>query len=121
MNLFSRNLAVWVIIIVLLVALYSVLGENAAHKSDSEIAYSDFIAEIEGSNVSNVVIQGHRITGHYKDSQQEFFTRTPEADPGLIPLLRNSGVHFKVEESRRYLNSSSDCMILCWECHTATY
>jgi len=111
LNLFSRNLAVWVIIIVLLVALYSVLGENAAHKSDSEIAYSDFISEIESGNVNNVVIQGHRITGHYKDGQQEFFTRTPEADAGLIPLLRDSGIHFKVEESDDGSRSLFDIMI----------
>ncbi len=113
MNLFSRNLAVWVIIIVLLVALYSVLGENPGHKADSEIAYSDFIAEVEGGNVNNVVIEGSRISGHYKDGQQEFFTRAPEADSGLIPLLRESGVHFKVEESDDGSRSLFD-VVLSW-------
>jgi len=111
LNLFSRNLAVWVVIIVLLVALYSVLGENTARQSENEIAYSEFLAEVENGTVKDVAIQGDRIAGDFKDNQVEFYTRMPEADAGLIPLLRENGVRFEVKESEEGTRSVFDILI----------
>ena len=111
MNLFSRNLAVWVIIIVLLVALYSVLGENTARQTSNEIAYSVFLSEVESGGINDVAIKGSEISGHYKESQQQFYTRMPASDAALIPLLRGNDVTFHVEESDEGARSLFDILI----------
>lgn len=111
MNLFGRNLAVWVFIIILLVALFNLFNSGAQRPVDTEVDYSDFLSEVESGGVTDVTIKGTRIFGHYKESMREFQTRAPDADPSLIPLLREHGVRFKVEEFDRGARSLFDILI----------
>jgi len=112
-NLFGRNLAVWIFIVILLIALFSFFNGNPGMQADQEIRYSDFLEAVDAGEVNDVVIQGPRIEGHYKDGGREFFTRSPNNDDSLVATLRNGGVSFKVEEYDRGAKSLLE-IIFSW-------
>ncbi|HCX14640.1 MAG TPA: cell division protein FtsH, partial [Rhodospirillaceae bacterium] len=89
----SRNLMLWAIILVFVVALFNLFQGSAPRNASEEIYFSDFMAAIERSEVNEVVIQGENITGVYK-SGGEFRTYAPK-DPELVPMLRDNGVQIK--------------------------
>jgi len=100
-NLFGRNLAVWIFIVILLIALFSFFNGNPGMQADQEIRYSEFLEAVDAGEITDVVIRGPRIEGHYKDGGREFFTRSPSNDNTLVATLRNGDVSFKVEEYDR--------------------
>ena len=89
MNNFSKNLALWVIIGVLLVALFN-LFQGSANRPQASLPFSEFLNQVEGSQVSDVNIAGNQITGHFTDGRT-FSTYAPE-DPKLVERLRDKGV-----------------------------
>ena len=88
MSNFGRNLALWVIIGFLLIALFNLFQPSG--NSEREIAYSSFLQAVSAGQVQDVTIQGNRITGH-EAGGQGFSTYAPD-DPGLVPLLEEHGV-----------------------------
>jgi cell division protease FtsH len=91
-----RNLAVWVVIALLLVALFNLFQNPNQSRRGQAIAYSDFIASVEKREIQELTIQGNRIEGTYRDNTNAFRTHAPNNDPGLIDRLRASGVKFTV-------------------------
>ncbi len=91
MNSNFRNLAIWVVIGLLLMALFNLFQNPSASRRGNEISYSDFLAGVEAGNVSEVTIAKHRITGSYRDKSSTFSTVAPE-DPSLVEKLSKKGV-----------------------------
>ena len=58
MNNFGRNLALWIIIGVLLVALFNLFQNSSTRGPQSSLAFSDFLHEVEKGAVADVTIQG---------------------------------------------------------------
>jgi cell division protease FtsH len=112
-NLFSRNLAVWIFIVILLIALFSFFNGNPGMQAEQEIRYSEFLEAVDAGEVNDVVLQGPRIEGHYKDGGREFFTLAPNNDDTLVETLREGGVSFKVEEYDRGAKSLLE-IIFSW-------
>src|ERR1700761_2355386 len=90
MSNFGRNLALWGIIALLLVVLFNLFQPGVNHTNSTQIAYSDFITEVNGGRVRDVVIQGRTVTGQLNDGRT-FQTYTPE-DPTLVKLLTDKNV-----------------------------
>jgi cell division protease FtsH len=90
MSNFGRNLALWVIIALLLVVLFNLFQPGVTHTASTQIAYSDFISEVNSSKVRDVVIQGRTVSGQLNDGRT-FQTYTPE-DPTLVKTLTDKNV-----------------------------
>ena len=90
MNKFGKNLALWVIIGLLLIALFNLFQGGPSRSTVDSITYSEFVASVEKSDISDVTIQGSNITGHDKDGRA-FSTYAPD-DPGLVQRLHSKGV-----------------------------
>jgi cell division protease FtsH len=99
MSNFGRNLALWVIIALLLVVLFNLFQPGVSRNAATQVAYSDFIGEVNGGHVRDVVIQGRTVSGQLNDGRT-FQTYTPE-DPSLVQRLTDKGVRViaKPEES----------------------
>ncbi|ONG47242.1 cell division protein FtsH [Pseudoroseomonas deserti] len=100
MNNFGRNLALWVIVALLLVALFNLFQPSSSTRQTGQlVAYSDFLNEVNGGRVRDVTIQGRTLTGQLSDGRS-FSTYTPE-DPQLVSRLTDKGVRVvaKPEES----------------------
>ena len=63
MNSNFRNLAIWVVIGLLLMALFNLFQNPGQGRRGNEISYSEFLAGVEAGNVSEVTIAKHRISG----------------------------------------------------------
>jgi len=91
MNTHFRNFAIWVIIGLLLLALFNLFQNTPQNRRANEISYSELLSQVDAGNISEVVIQGHRISGHFSDKSRAFTTFAPE-DPGLVDRLNKKGV-----------------------------
>ena len=90
MNNFSKNLALWIIIGLLLIALFNLFQGPSTRGTQTPLAFSDFLSEVEGGRVSDVTIQGDSISGHFSDGRP-FATYAPN-DPNLVERLTKHGV-----------------------------
>ena len=100
MNNFGRNLALWVIVALLLVALFNLFQPSGGGRAGAQqVAYSDFLNEVNAGHVREVSIQGRTLTGSLTDGRT-FQTYTPE-DPSLVSRLteKNVRVVARPEES----------------------
>ena len=87
---FSRNIALWVIIGLLVFALFNLFQGNAPRTPQESLAYTDFLSEVETGEIRDVTIQGQQITGHFRDGRS--FTSYAPDDPELMTRLREQGV-----------------------------
>ena len=90
MNNFTKNLALWVIIGLLLIALFNLFQNPSGRGPQSSLAFSDFLSEVDNGRVRDVTIQGNTISGHFSDGRS-FSTYAPE-DPNLVSRLSDRGV-----------------------------
>ncbi|MEO1609620.1 MAG: ATP-dependent zinc metalloprotease FtsH [Pseudomonadota bacterium] len=90
MNSGFRNFAIWVIIALLLVALFNMFQAQNQRDRPSEISYSDFLNSVSAKTVEEVTIKGDSITG--KLNNGETFTTFAPQDPKLVEELRTAGV-----------------------------
>ncbi|MFO7857259.1 MAG: ATP-dependent metallopeptidase FtsH/Yme1/Tma family protein, partial [Paracoccaceae bacterium] len=91
----AKNLAFWAVVILLLVALFSVFQEGGGGSQGARITYSDFLQRVDNGQVSSVLIDGEQITGRLA-SGAEFQTVQPRS-ADVIPDLRSQGVEIRVE------------------------
>jgi cell division protease FtsH len=96
MNSNFRNLAIWVIIALLLVALFNLVQNNPRGTRANAITYSQFLAEVENRNIRNVTLSGGQITGVYNNTGQPFATFAPN-DPQLVDRLHSKGISFEAK------------------------
>ena len=91
MNPNYRNLALWAIIAVLLIALFNLFQTPQQRGSTSEIAYSEFLTALDAGRIKTVTIAGDRISGAYSDSSSGFSTYSP-GDSSLVTRLEDKNV-----------------------------
>src|SRR5438094_926889 len=89
-NNFGKNLALWIVIGLLLVALFNLFQTSSSRGPQSTLAFSDFVADVNRGQVTDVTIQGDNINGHFTDGRA-FTTYSPK-DPGLVGRLIEKGV-----------------------------
>jgi cell division protease FtsH len=87
---FSRNLALWVIIALLVFALFNLFQGPSRQGNLSNVTFSEFLSSVDGGEVRDVTIQGEKISGHYRDGRN-FSTYAPN-DPTLVERLSKRGV-----------------------------
>ena len=93
---FSRNAALWIIIVLLLFALFNFFQSNMSRGPQQDIPYSVFLDNVQSGQVNNVTIQGSEITG-IDSNGRTFSTRATDTLDGLVPTLREGGVTFTVK------------------------
>ncbi len=90
MNSFGKNLALWIIIGLLLVALFNLFQSTATRSTQNTLAYSEFVSDSNRGQVREVTIQGNSINGKFSDGRS-FSTYSPN-DPNLVERLIDKGV-----------------------------
>jgi cell division protease FtsH len=90
-----RNFAVWVIIALLLFALFNLFQGQTQRAGSTDMSYSQFADKVETSEVKSVTIAGDIISGTLSDGRQ-FQTFAP-TDPNLITQLREKGVDIRAK------------------------
>ncbi|MCW0233801.1 MAG: ATP-dependent metallopeptidase FtsH/Yme1/Tma family protein, partial [Ferrovibrio sp.] len=90
--MFGRNLALWVIIGLLVVALFNLFQGPSMRGGSQSLAYSDFLNDVTNGQITDVAIQNssNTVTGHFRDGRS-FTTYIPN-DPSLVGKLTERGV-----------------------------
>ena len=97
-------MALWLVIGMILIALFNIF--NQPLNSQSEVIFSEFMNQVESGKITEVTIQGDRISGKYADGSS-FQTMTPPKDQDLVRILREKGVRIVVvppEQTSWYMN-----------------
>jgi cell division protease FtsH len=91
MNQNYRNLALWAVIGLLLIALFNLFSQPQATSAGRDIPYSQFLTDLDQGRVKSVTISGDQIIGTYGDQGNSFSTFSP-GDAGLVQRLEAKGV-----------------------------
>ena len=102
MKNFSKNIVLWIIIGLLLVALFNLFQGTSSNRNASNISFSDFIVAVESGNVSEVNIRGNNVEGYFEDGRP-FTTYSPNY-PDMVEKLNSSGVKITAEPSDRAMH-----------------
>lgn len=92
-----KNLLVWLVLAVVLMAAFNALTDKK--ESKQQIEYSQFIQQVNGGEVENVNIEGSVVSGYtikgVRTDKTEFFTNAP-LDDNLISTLLDKKVRVNV-------------------------
>lgn len=75
MNNMARNLALWLVIGILLAALFNAF-QSGAPSGVGSMPFSDFVARVEEGKVTDVTLRGRLVEGHFSDGTK-FATLAP--------------------------------------------
>ncbi len=102
MNDLNKNIVMWVVIALVLVAVFSKFNVPTAQSTG--LSYSDFVKKVENKSVKEVVISGQVVTG-VSSSGEKFQTYAPYNDPKMIDelLVNNVKINVKEPEGRSVL------------------
>jgi cell division protease FtsH len=84
----NRNIALWFMAGLLLLFLFSTMQEPR-ETAQTQVPFSDFLAEVEAGQVEAVTLRGAEVIGTYADGRT-FRTYTPEGADIVAPLTRNN-------------------------------
>ena len=107
----TRNLAFWVVLFLLIVALFNMFSNGQGSGNENQLTYSEFIKSVDSGNVSEVQMDGELITIVNKDGAR-FQTIQPRAameSDDLTNSLIDAGVNVnvKAQEQSGFLSAMS--------------
>ena len=76
MGNFGKNITVWIIISLILIAIFNVFQDTSDRESGNVIAYSDFLERIESQEIKEVTIDNDKISGSTSDGRP-FYSFVP--------------------------------------------
>ena len=107
MNANLRNFALWVIIVLLLLALFTLFQNPGQRTTSQDISFSQLLTEVDQGRVRDVVIQGPEIHGTFANGTS-FQTYAP-SDPSLVQKLYARASRSPRGRSRTMCRGSSRC------------
>jgi len=93
LNNLYKNLGIWIVIGMVLFVLFNLV--NTTPYNSSQIAFSDFMAQVRAQKVTEVTIRNNEISGTLDDRTQ-FQAYVPDY-PNLVPELIEKGVRVRSE------------------------
>ncbi|MGE0764868.1 MAG: ATP-dependent zinc metalloprotease FtsH [Hyphomicrobiaceae bacterium] len=96
MNSHFRNFAIWVVIGLLLFALFNLFQNPVQNRRANEISYSEFINQVKSGSINEVLVQGNRYSGQFSDKSRPFTTLGPNNQGEVIKELESKGVKINV-------------------------
>ena len=65
----ARNIAFWVVLFVLILALFNLFSGSGGTMQSNERSFSDFVTSVEAGQVSTVVLDGEQVRFSTSDGQ----------------------------------------------------
>ncbi|HTF33271.1 MAG TPA: ATP-dependent zinc metalloprotease FtsH [Myxococcota bacterium] len=94
---FYKNMALWVVILLMVLMLVTMLRQNQT--PTQEIPYSEFLSRVDAGDVESVTIEENHISGRMK-SAGEFATYAPTLTEGLLTQLKGKNVQINARPAR---------------------
>ena len=100
----TRNIAFWVILFLLIVALFNLFSNDQATTASRSVSYSDFIARVEAGDVSSVTLDGEKIYIRGGDGTQYMTVKPGEVDVTDKLLENNVAIEAKPQEESGFFS-----------------
>ena len=101
MNSTVKTVVFWLVIVLSGVLLWQVVkGANSGAK-EHDFTFSEFLSNVDQSNVTEVTITGQEVHGKLKSDKAGFHTTIPASYPDMIKELRDKGVNITVKDAQR--------------------
>ncbi|WP_371154848.1 ATP-dependent zinc metalloprotease FtsH [Jannaschia sp. 2305UL9-9] len=95
----ARSIAFWVVLFVLVMALFQLFSGGQTAMSAREVPYSDFVNQVENGSVSAVTLDGERIV--FRDSSGSEMITIKPADVDVTETLLNNDVAISAESQEQ--------------------
>ena len=94
----ARNIAFWVVLFLLVLALFNLFSGGNGTLQSREMSYSDFVQAVEDGAVSNVTLDGEQV--RFRQGSQDFVTIKPE-DAEITDLLIDNDIPVRAEQQQQ--------------------
>ena len=114
MNNFGKNIFFWFGIGLVLVVLINFMQNGNMGGSLSpvtDLAYSDFMDDAKSGRISDIVIKGQEVTGHYTNGDEKFKVLVPNGE-NIVERLDGTSVRIKAEVDAEQISAIS--VLLSW-------
>ncbi len=108
----NRNLALWIIIGLFLVAIFNLFQSPPSQRQHTTIDYSTLLQDAKEGKIKEVLIRGDTVSGQFADGMT-FASVTPPHDTHLVDKLLESGVRIKAAAVEEDIPSFFQ-MIISW-------
>jgi cell division protease FtsH len=95
----ARNIAFWVVLFLLILALFNLFSGSGGTLQSREISYSDFVSSVGSGEVSQVILDGEQVRFRGADGQ-DYVTIKPE-DAEITRLLIENNVPIRAEQQQQ--------------------
>ena len=95
----ARNIAFWVVLFVLILALFNLFSGSGSTMQSNERSFSDFVTSVEAGQVSTVVLDGEQVRFSTSDGQN-FVTIRP-SDAEVTQLLIENNIPVRAEKQQQ--------------------
>ena len=95
----ARNIAFWVVLFLLILALFNLFSGSGSTLQSREISYSDFVTAVEEGTVSNATLDGEQVRFRGTDGQ-DYVTIKP-GDAEVTDLLIDNEFPVKAEQQQQ--------------------
>ncbi len=94
----ARNIAFWVVLFLLILALFNLFNGSGNTLQSREISYSEFVSAVEDGSVNTVVLDGERV--RFRRGTEDYVTIKPE-DATVTQLLLDNDIPVRVEQQQQ--------------------
>lgn len=95
----ARNIAFWVVLFLLILALFNLFSGTGGTLQSREVSYSDFVNSVESGDVTQATLDGEQVRFRAGNGQ-DYVTIKPE-DAGITQLLIDNNVPLKAEQQQQ--------------------
>ncbi|ATG34686.1 MULTISPECIES: ATP-dependent zinc metalloprotease FtsH [Phaeobacter] len=94
-----RNIAFWVVLFVLVLALFNLFSGSGSTMQSREKTFSDFVSAVENGNVSTVTLDGEQV--RYTTSDGQNFMTIKPGDAEVTSLLIDNNIPVRAEKQQQ--------------------
>jgi cell division protease FtsH len=98
MNL--RSLAIWGVIGMILIALYSVLNPGGRNGATGQISYSEVVAKVDGGSIKSAVVQGENVRLTDADNKRYVAIVPPTVQADLVQRMEQEEVRVTYQSAQ---------------------
>ncbi|PWE29465.1 cell division protein FtsH [Maritimibacter sp. 55A14] len=103
----ARNIAFWVVLFLLIVALFNLFSNDQATTASRSVTYSEFVERVEAGEVSSVTLDGEKIYIRSGDGSQYMTVKPGGVDVTDKLLENNVAIEAKPQEESGFLSMLS--------------
>jgi len=95
----TRNIAFWIVLFLLIIALFNVFSSGKNLSSTKEVSFSEFLKAVEKGSVSVVRLDGEKIT--VKETNGTTYQVIQPAGASIVGQLQAAGVEIQAVKQEK--------------------